>query len=328
MTYSSLSSSSSSPPSTSGHVRTVQPASAPSSTIPSSKKKFRSHQVQFENVNNNNNNSSANELPSPVLGFTDSKRSSRAPVHVTEQDLGIIDHERGTQHRRLRTKSLLSSSSSMSSKCDTSAFQVVPTPVSHQQHQYLALLKVLKSQETQVAQQHKELIDRQRGSKEEEEEKHTFKFRSFSSFAEIDYREKNFHYIAMELVHQPTSTPDGPSLASDVNLHQELELEKKLHSTYEHLQQQLARCSAHIEQKRRLQEQIQLNIDQTHQHIDNLQTKSNENKQVRPCAQHIRAQLFAVARLGYSSVSTRSRTVQCHTAPAGRSRTCSDGAQR
>ena len=328
MTSSSLSSTSSSPPSTSGHVRTVQPALAHGFAIPSSTKKPRSHLVQSDNINNNNNNNnnSANELPSPVLGFTDPKRSSRAPVHVTEQDLDIVEHERGT-HRRLRTKSLLSSSSSMSSKCDTSAFQVVPTPVSQQQQQYLALLKVLKSQETQVAQQHKELIDRQRGSQEGEEERKKVNFRSFSSFAEIDYREKNFHHIAMELLHQPASTSDEP-LASDVNLHQELELEKKLHSTYEHLQQQLARCSANIEQKRRLQEQIQLNIDQTHQHIDSLQTKSNENKQVRLHTLYTYAHLLTLDRLGHSSVSARSRTVQCHAAPAGRSRTCSLEAQR
>jgi peptidoglycan hydrolase CwlO-like protein len=59
-----------------------------------------------------------------------------------------------------------------------------------------------------------------------------------------------------------------------------MEYEKKLHSNYEHLQQQITRCSATLEQKRQLQEQIQLNIEQTHQDIEQMQTNINNDKKV------------------------------------------------
>jgi hypothetical protein len=61
----------------------------------------------------------------------------------------------------------------------------------------------------------------------------------------------------------------------------ELEYQKKLRLNYEHLQQQLIRCSSTLEQKRQLQEQIQLNIEQTHQEIEQIQANINNDKKVR-----------------------------------------------
>ncbi|CAF1244250.1 unnamed protein product, partial [Adineta ricciae] len=47
--------------------------------------------------------------------------------------------------------------------------------------------------------------------------------------------------------------------------------ERKLHSNYEHLQDQITRCSTTIEQKRQLQEQIQSNIEQIHNDVEQIQ---------------------------------------------------------
>lgn len=88
------------------------------------------------------------------------KRSSRAPIQIVEHDMGPLDH------RRVRTKSLLPLSNG-----ETSAFHLVhPPPPSHskpiqeeQQQQYIALLKMLKSQEIEVEQQTKELHAKQKG---------------------------------------------------------------------------------------------------------------------------------------------------------------------
>jgi hypothetical protein len=60
----------------------------------------------------------------------------------------------------------------------------------------------------------------------------------------------------------------------------ELEYHKKLHTNYEHLQQQLTRCSTALEQKTQLQEQLQFNIEQTHQDIQQIQTNINNDKKV------------------------------------------------
>ena len=97
--------------------------------------------------------------------FVEQKRSSRAPIQIVEQDLGVLDnqHEQINSSRRSRTKSLLPFST-----CEKSAFHLVRHPSSHstsiQQQQYVALLKMLKCQEMQVEQQQKELHEKQKGS--------------------------------------------------------------------------------------------------------------------------------------------------------------------
>ena len=94
--------------------------------------------------------------------FIEQKRSSRAPIQIIEQDFGTLDN--APTHRRSRPKSALPSSYH-----ENSAFHIVHNPntnhsqIQHQQQQYIALLKVLKSQEIQVAEQHKELHDKQKG---------------------------------------------------------------------------------------------------------------------------------------------------------------------
>ncbi|CAF0805586.1 unnamed protein product [Rotaria sp. Silwood1] len=274
------SSSSSSTNSTSGHFRTVNNNNhvfatlSSSSSIKSSEKKKRSHLrhiFPLANVNtnnNNNNNINPNEYSSPISFIIEQKRSSRAPIQIIEQDFGILDNHH--INRRSRTKSALPPSSVN----ENSAFHIVHNPINNhtnlqqqqQQQQYIALLRMLKSQEIQVEQQQQELIEKQK---------------------EIDHREKNIHqkdfanqyHLLKEHDYRLTSECQMYTEEYCVNeLDKELEIEKKLHLNYEHLQQQLTRCSTTLEQKRQLQEQIQLNVEKTHEDIEQIQSNINNDK--------------------------------------------------
>ncbi|CAF0808983.1 unnamed protein product [Adineta ricciae] len=262
--------SSSSSSSTSGHFRTVYnnnngsaTLSSSSSSIKSSEKKKHSHLRHIfpsENINNNNNNhlNSGDSSP-PVSFFIEKKRSSRTPVQIIEQDLGTLDNQHAT--RRSRPKSALSSSSGN----ESSAFRIVHNPndnsphLQQQQQQYIALLKMLKSQEIQVEQQQKELSEKQK---------------------EIAHREQDIHLID----HDSQLTTDCPVYSEEYSkneLDKEFDYERKLHSNYEHLQDQITRCSTTIEQKRQLQEQIQSNIEQIHSDVEQIQkTILHEKKDI------------------------------------------------
>jgi len=74
-------------------------------------------------------------------------------------------------------------------------------------------------------------------------------------------------------------TSDCPTYSTN-ELTKELDYEKKLHLNYEHLQQQITRCSTTLEQKRQLQEQIQLNIEQVHEDIEQIHKNINNDKKV------------------------------------------------
>ena len=158
--------------STSGHFRTVNNngvatlSSSSSSSIKTSETKKHPnlhHIFPLANINNNNNNHiNSTEDSSPLSFFIEQKCSSRAPIQIIEQDLGILDNHQ--INRRSRPKSALSSSIN-----ENSVFHIVHNPNHNhthlQQQQYVALLKVLKSQETQVEQQRKELDEQQKGLK-------------------------------------------------------------------------------------------------------------------------------------------------------------------
>ncbi|CAF2142584.1 unnamed protein product [Rotaria magnacalcarata] len=271
------SSSSSTATSTSGHFRTVNNnnndnknngfatlSSSSSSSVKSSEKKKRSHlrhifpSANINNNNNNNNNLNSNEYSSPLSFTIEQKRSSRAPIQIIEQDLGTLDNRRG------RPKSALPSASN-----ENSAFRIVYNPdhtQNNQRHQYRALLKILKSQELQVEQQQKELNEKQK---------------------EIDYREKTIQQKDIENRYHLTKENDCrlttenqmyTEECSTNELEKELDYEKKLHSTCEHLQQQVNRCSTTLEQNRQLQEQIQLNVEKTHEDIEQIQSNINNDK--------------------------------------------------
>lgn len=64
-------------------------------------------------------------------------------------------------------------------------------------------------------------------------------------------------------------------------LDRELELFRKLNGSYEHLQQQIQRCSSSLEKKLLVQEQMQQNIDKIRFEVDEMQNKTGFGKKVR-----------------------------------------------
>jgi archaellum component FlaC len=111
------------------------------------------------------------------------------------------------------------------------------------------------------------------------------------SFLEIDYREKlnvhqndienEFHFLTEHDRRVNSECQLYSEEYSTNELDKELEYKKNLHSNYEHLQQQLTRCSSTLEQNRQLQEQIQSNIEKTHKDIEQIQTNIDNDKKVR-----------------------------------------------
>lgn len=92
--------------------------------------------------------------------------------------------------------------------------------------------------------------------------------------------ENQFHLLAE---HDCRLASECKMMTEDYSVNEldkELEYEKKLHSNYEHLQQQINRSSATLEQKRQLQEQIQLNLDKTHEDIEQIQQSITNDKKV------------------------------------------------
>jgi hypothetical protein len=74
---------------------------------------------------------------------------------------------------------------------------------------------------------------------------------------------------------------------SQYDFNQALNYQKQLNTAYEHLQQQLQLCSTKLDKKRLVQEQIQLNIEQIHHDIDDIQTKNTKNRHVRENIENI-----------------------------------------
>ena len=101
----------------------------------------------------------------------------------------------------------------------------------------------------------------------------------FISLLEIEYREKIIEQNEMDRVAEHDHRISSEECTAH-ELEKEFEFKKKLHSTYEHLQQQVARSSTTLEQKRQLQEQIQLKIEQTHRDTEQIQAKMNTEKKV------------------------------------------------
>lgn len=153
--------------------------------------------------------------------------------------------------------------------------------IQQQQQQYIALLKVLKSQELQSEQQQKELHEKQTGGCFLLFTREIFLFDWFC--LEIEYREKIIEQNDIEKEFQRLAEQDRRLCSEEYianELEKEYECKKKLHSNYEHLQDKLARSSSNLDQKQQLQEQIQLKIEQTHGDIEQMQAKINAEKKV------------------------------------------------
>ena len=199
------------------------------------------------------------------------------PYKIIEHDLGTLDNQH--THRRSRPKSALPLSLN-----DNSAFHIVHNPALNHQQQYIALLKILKSQEIQVEQQQQELNDKQKGFFLK---KQIFLFKKY--LLEIDYREKTIHHSEIEnefhllTEHDRRLTSDCQLYSEDYStneLNKELDYGKNLHSNFNHIQQQLARSSTTLDQKRQIQDQLQLNIEQIHREIEHIKTNINNDKKV------------------------------------------------
>lgn len=87
-------------------------------------------------------------------------------------------------------------------------------------------------------------------------------------------RTTSFFFLLLEIDHREKILKEYDLFQND------LLYQKQLQNNYDHLQQKFKRCSTLLENKRLVQEQIQEDIRQTHQEIDELQTKTNHQRQV------------------------------------------------
>ena len=115
------------------------------------------------------------------------------------------------------------------------------------------------------------------------------------SFLEIQYREALIHQTHLEHEnireelqrleeHDRRLVSECQFYAQEYSpekLQFEYDYQEQLHATYEHLQQQLGRCSSALEQKKLAFEQIQINLEQTQKDAEQLQNNANIEKKVR-----------------------------------------------
>ena len=79
----------------------------------------------------------------------------------------------------------------------------------------------------------------------------------------------------------------------------EFDYQEQLHSNYEHLQQQLTRCSSALEQKKFAFEQMQINLEQTQKDAEQVQNNANSEKKVSRrdcCASFQRDEVWRLCR--------------------------------
>ncbi|CAF3148330.1 unnamed protein product [Rotaria sp. Silwood2] len=258
--------------SSSGYFRTVaNNNSYVSSTTLSSQNKKRSnlHQI-FPSINKNssNNNIHPNESLSSPLSIH--KRLSRTPLQNSLENHPTINHT--------RPKSAVPSSMR-----ENSAFHIFHKSnnnhinIQQQQQQYITLLKILKSQEIQIEQQENELNEKQK----------EIEYYDVTIHQGQIYRDNIQHELQILEERERHLFSDCQTLTQEYStdkLDFELDYHKKLNSNYEHLQQQLTRCSSTLEQKIQLQEQIQYNINQIHEDIEQIQKLiNNDKKEIVQC---------------------------------------------
>ncbi|CAF1315035.1 unnamed protein product [Rotaria sordida] len=257
--------------SSSGHFRTVRNNNHNvSSTILSSQNKKRSnlHQI-FPSINKNNSNNNIHSNES-LSSSSINKRLSRTPIKNS------LENHQNNNH--IRPKSAVPSSIH-----ENSAFHIVHKSnnnhinIQHQQQQYIALLQILKSQEIQLEQQENELNEKQK----------EIEYHDIILHQGQIYQDNIQHELQILEEHERRLFSEFQILTQEYSsdkLDFELEYYKKLNSNYEHLQQQLTRCSSTLEQKIQLHEQLQYNIDQTHKDIEQIQKHiNNDKKEIIQC---------------------------------------------
>ncbi|CAF0965543.1 unnamed protein product [Rotaria magnacalcarata] len=251
-----------------GYFRTVTNTNnTENSTILSSRlRKHANFQKVFpstnKNINNNNNNNihSNDSLPSPPI----QKRSSRTPLQKSFEHHSTISYGRPKSAVPTPVR-------------ETSAFHSVRNSNSQQQ-QYIALLQMLKAQEIQLEQQKNELNETQ---------KEIEYYDSMIHQGQI-YQDNIQHELQILEEHERRLFAECQTLAQEYSsdkLNDELEYQKELNSNYEHLQQQLTRCSSTLEQQIQMQEQIQYNIQQAHDEIEQIKRQfNNDQKEISQCS--------------------------------------------
>ncbi len=243
------------------HIRTVQNNKTNNgfSTLSSQNKKRSNLHQTFPSINTNNSNNNIHSNDSP----SSQRRLLRTPIQNSFENHSV---------RYSRPRSTIPSSLN-----ENSAFHIVHNPsnnhINLQQQQYAALLQLLKKQELQVEQQEKELDEKQKEIDYREVILHQSQLYHNSIQHELNLLEEHDRRLFQEC---QTFAQEYSSDKLDI----ELEYHKNLHTTYEHLQQQLARCSSTLEQKNQLQEQLQFNIQQTQEEIQQIQTNINNDKKV------------------------------------------------
>lgn len=201
----------------------------------------------------------------------------RSNVHQTLPSITNKTHSSSTnspalQKRLLRTPPISHYSRPRSTlPTDNSAFHTLHH--SHQQ-QYRALVQLLRQQEGQVEQQEKDLDEKDKEITYRERILHQAQLYQASLEQEFTILDEHDRQLLLEC--QNFAQEYSPE-----KLQHEYEYQQQLHANYEHLQQQLARCSNTFEQKKQLQDQLQSDIERTQEEIQQIQDHIKDDQKVR-----------------------------------------------
>lgn len=145
---------------------------------------------------------------------------------------------------------------------------------SSHQHQHRALIQLLRKQEGQVEQQEKDLIEKDKEINYRETILHQAQLYQTTLEQELLILEEHDRQLLIEC--QNFSQEYSPE-----TLQQEFEYQQQLHINYEHLQQQLTRCSTTLDQKGQLQDQLQIDIERMEGEIQQIQNHIKDDQKVR-----------------------------------------------
>ena len=145
---------------------------------------------------------------------------------------------------------------------------------SSHQHQHRALIQLLRKQEGQVEQQEKDLIEKDKEINYRETILHQAQLYQTTIEQELAILEEHDRQLLVEC--QNFSQEYSPEI-----LQQEFEYQQQLHLNYEHLQQQLTRCSTTLDQKKQLQDQLHTDIERMEGEIEQVQNHIKDDQKVR-----------------------------------------------
>lgn len=149
-------------------------------------------------------------------------------------------------------------------------------PISHYSHQqqYRTLIQLLRKQEEQVEQQEKDLIEKDKEINYRETILHQTELYQTTLEEELNILEEHDRQLIVQCQNF------SPEYSSE-NLQQQFDYQQQLHINYEHLQQQLTRCSTTLDQKKQIQDQLQTDIERMEREIQQIQNHINDDQKVR-----------------------------------------------